>query len=96
MVASFSASQPGSSALIYDVNAFFTKVASNAASFGFTSGEPCYEAPSFFPGLSQGYANLVCSDPSAHIFWDAVHLSKHGMALLAADFVTSFPQLQSA
>ena len=88
-------SYPGSSVQLYDVSAFFAKLISNAATEGFTSSEPCYEAPSFYPGLSEGYANPVCSDPDQHIFWDAVHLSKHANALLAADFVASFPQLSA-
>lgn len=96
MLASFNASNPGVSALTYDVNAFFVDLVTNSASYGFTSAAPCYEAPSFFPGFSQGFANPVCSDPNAHIFWDAVHLSKHGFALLAADFVSGFPELQSS
>ena len=94
MLASFNATHTGVSASVYDVNGFFVDLVTNYASYGFTTAAPCLMAESFFPGFSQGFANTVCADPNVHIFWDAVHLSKHGMALLAADFVSSNPQLQ--
>ena len=96
MVASFNAANPGVTASIYDINSFFVDLISNAASYGFTTGQPCYMAQSFFPGLSEGYANQVCSNPAQHIFWDAVHLSKNANALLAASFVKTFPQLKAS
>ena len=96
MVASYDAAHPGVSVLIYDINSFFVDLISNAAAYGFTSAQPCYMAQSFFPGLSQGYANQVCPNPAQRIFWDAVHLSKNANALLAASFVRTFPQLKAS
>lgn len=84
---------------VYDIYSFFTNLVANAAHEGFTVSPlttPCYGATAFFPGFTQGYDNEVCSDPDAHIFWDAVHLTSRANSLLAEDFVSKFPDLRQS
>lgn len=84
---------------VYDIEAFFTHLIANAAHEGFTVNPiatPCYGATSFFPGFTQGYSNPVCSDPDAHIFWDAVHLTSRANDLLAQDLLSKFPDLRQS
>ena len=98
-VNSFGVGHQGSTSTIYDINAFFINLITNAASEGFTVSPlttPCYGATNFYAGFAQGYANPVCSNPDQHIFWDAVHLTSHANNLLAQDFVSQFPNLRQS
>ena len=98
-VNSFGKGHQNSINTVYDINAFFTHLLANAAEEGFTVSPlttPCYGATSFYPGLSQGYSNSVCSDPDAHIFWDAVHLTSRANDLLAQDLLSKSSDLRQS
>lgn len=96
MVTSFNASNADADVWIYDLYSFFIGLISNAASEGFTSTSPCYQAPSFYMGFTAGYEYSVCSNPDEYIFWDAVHLTEKANDLLAQSFVSTFPQLSES
>ena len=53
----------------------------------------CYQGPSFLGCLTGGYSYPLCANPNEYIFWDPVHPTKHVHALLAQDFMNTFPQL---
>lgn len=99
MVSSFNASYTDVSMMIYDLYEFFVNLITNAAQEGFTVSPvttPCYGAIAFYPGLTAGFANSVCSDSHAHIFWDGVHLTQHASELLGQSLAAIFPQLQES
>ena len=61
--------------------------------YGFTDTTGmCYMGPSFAGDLTGGYMYPLCSNPDSYIFWDPVHPTKHTHALIAAQFISNFPQ----
>ena len=64
---------------------------------GFTNTmDSCRETPSFLGSLTDGYADGICSNPEAYIFWEPVHPTKHTHEAIATAFMTDFPALNQS
>ncbi len=66
----------------FDTFTFLDTVVANPAAYGFTNvTAPCFD------GVSS-----VCADPSHYLFWDSVHPTTAGHAVLGAAFAAAVPE----
>jgi outer membrane lipase/esterase len=86
------AQQPGAPSFIrLDINDLFSKALANPAAFGFTNvTDACISGDEVNPGT-------VCANPDQYLFWDSIHPSARGHALIAdAAFAAVVPLPGSA
>ena len=68
---------PATTVILLDTFALTNQVAADPSAFGFTSLEPCLKF-----GASD---NAICKNPNGHFFWDGIHPTRTGHALLASE-----------
>ena len=74
-----------------DVAALFAAVAADPAAFGLdNAADPA--APGLSPGLQDYDASLIVPDADRYLFWDQLHPTQSGHALLARSFLAAVPE----
>ena len=81
---------PGIQITAFDTYAFLNGVLANPLAYGFTNTtQPCLQGITLAGGA-------VCADPNSYLFWDGVHPTAAGHALLGDAMAAAVPEPASA
>ncbi|KAK9865626.1 hypothetical protein WJX84_011701 [Apatococcus fuscideae] len=95
LASQFPTQQANASVLLYDIYTLWADVVATPANYGFKdSANPCLGLGQN-NNLASGFANTICPQPDAYVYWDLVHPTRHFHSLIANDFLAKLgPQLQ--
>jgi outer membrane lipase/esterase len=81
--------QAGLDILDFDTAGFLTEVVANPASYGLSNvTERCYTGDD----LNFNGSGSICADPARYLFWDGIHPTATGHALLAQAMLQHIPE----
>lgn len=81
--------QAGLDILDFDTAGFLTEVVANPASYGLSNvTERCYTGDD----LNFNGSGSICADPASYLFWDGIHPTATGHALLAQAMLQHIPE----
>lgn len=81
--------QAGLDILDFDTAGFLTEVVANPASYGLANvTERCYTGDD----LNFNGSGSICADPASYLFWDGIHPTATGHALLAQAMLQHIPE----
>ena len=81
--------QAGLDILDFDTAGFLTEVVANPASYGLANvTERCYTGDD----LNGNGSGSICADPARYLFWDGIHPTATGHALLAQAMLQHIPE----